>query len=126
MRGFISSSDILTDFFTFGSMVIKSKKDDFDVDDPCQCLDNATIFDVDAGTGGDDGQFSEVVSITSGSGAPLPNGMTWSIVGATGAFDENNIPAIGMQDDVMYYDRRKEQFCYSDKTYSALIASIII
>lgn len=34
MRGFVSSTDILTDFFTFGSMVIKSKKDDFDTDDP--------------------------------------------------------------------------------------------
>ncbi len=69
----------------------------FEIDDPCSCLDNATILDLDAGTGGDDGQFSEEVTITGGSGVPLPNGMTWSIVGASGAFDAFNIPAVGMQ-----------------------------
>jgi hypothetical protein len=68
----------------------------FEIDDPCSCLDNATPFDCNNNTGGDDGQFSEVVSIT-GAAAPLPNGMTWTIVGATGAFDAFNIPAIGMQ-----------------------------
>lgn len=46
MRGFISSSDVLTDFFTFGSMIIKSKKDDFDVDDPINIFDKVN-FGVD-------------------------------------------------------------------------------
>jgi len=70
---------------------------DFEPDDPCSCLDNATIVDLDAGTGGDDGQFSEVVTVSNATGAPLPPGLTWTIVGATGAFDENNVPPVGTQ-----------------------------
>jgi hypothetical protein len=69
----------------------------FEPDDPCSCLDNATVIDLDAGTGGDDGQFSEVVSISNATGAPLPSGQTWTVVGATGAFDEFNIPPVGVQ-----------------------------
>ena len=68
----------------------------FDIADPCACLDNATILDLDAGTGGDDGQFSEIVTITGGAG-PLPSGQTWTVVGATGAFDAFNVPAVGVQ-----------------------------
>ncbi len=72
-------------------------ENDFEPEDPCSCLDNATIFDMDAGTGGDDGQFSEVVTVSNASGAPLPSGQTWTVVGATGAWDAFNVPAIGVQ-----------------------------
>ena len=48
----------------------------FVIMDPCACLDNATVFDVDNGTGGDDGQFSETVTVDGGAGAPLPAGQT--------------------------------------------------
>jgi len=70
---------------------------DFSITDPCGCLDNATVIDIDAGTGGDDGQFSEVVSIVNATGMPLPNGQTWTVVGATGAIDANSVPPIGTQ-----------------------------
>ncbi|MEL6356637.1 MAG: hypothetical protein AAFQ37_06840, partial [Bacteroidota bacterium] len=39
------------------------------ISDPCGCLDNATPFDVNAGTGGDDGQFAEMVRINGFNGA---------------------------------------------------------
>ncbi|WP_367389207.1 T9SS type A sorting domain-containing protein [Lewinella sp. LCG006] len=69
----------------------------FDLTDPCACLDNATIIDLDAGTGGDDGQFSELVSIVNPFTESLPPGQTWTVVGATGAFDAFNVPPVGTQ-----------------------------
>ena len=69
----------------------------FEATDPCACLDNATVIDLDAGTGGDDGQFSELVSIVDGQGGMLPGTQTWTVVGAMGAFDAYNIPPIGTQ-----------------------------
>ena len=69
----------------------------FEITDPCSCLDNATPYDCNNDTGGDDGQFSEIVSITDATGAMLPSGQTWTIVGATGAFDAFNIPSLGIQ-----------------------------
>ncbi|MEL7248061.1 MAG: HYR domain-containing protein, partial [Bacteroidota bacterium] len=68
----------------------------FEVTDPCACLDNATIIDLDAGTGGDDGQFSEVVSVANPSGVLLA-GQTWSVTAATGVLDAYNVPAVGTQ-----------------------------
>ncbi|MEM1322428.1 MAG: hypothetical protein AAGG75_19350, partial [Bacteroidota bacterium] len=70
---------------------------DFDMTDPCFCLNNASTIDLDNGTGGGDGQFSEVVSVIDNAGAPLPAGQTWTVVGQTGALDAYNIPAVGMQ-----------------------------
>ncbi|MEM8907459.1 MAG: hypothetical protein AAGD05_06400, partial [Bacteroidota bacterium] len=67
------------------------------ITDPCSCLNNATVLDLDAGTGGDDGQFSETVSIVDNNGGMLAMGQTWSVVGAMGAFDADNVPAMGMQ-----------------------------
>ncbi|MEL6832920.1 MAG: hypothetical protein AAFP77_08000 [Bacteroidota bacterium] len=69
----------------------------FEVTDPCACLDNATIIDLDAGTGGDDGQFSEVVSVSNAAGGMLPANQTWTVTAASGAFDAYNVPAIGVQ-----------------------------
>jgi hypothetical protein len=69
----------------------------FEIVDPCSCLDNATIIDLDAGTGGDDGQFSEVVLISNANGT-LPSGQIWTVVDVTsGAFDAFNVPPVGMQ-----------------------------
>ncbi|MEL6637142.1 MAG: hypothetical protein AAFR05_10365, partial [Bacteroidota bacterium] len=70
---------------------------DFDITDPCSCLDNATVIDLDAGTGGEDGQFSELISITDATTDSLPAGQSWTVTSATGAFDAFNVPAIGMQ-----------------------------
>jgi len=70
---------------------------EFGIDDPCACLDNATILDADAGTGGDDGQFSEIVTITGLAGDPLPEGQSWVVVGATGVLDAFDVPAVGTQ-----------------------------
>ncbi|MEL7250829.1 MAG: hypothetical protein AAFO03_20540, partial [Bacteroidota bacterium] len=69
----------------------------FEVTDPCACLDNATIIDLDAGTGGDDGQFSEVVSVSNATGGMLPANQIWTVTAASGALDAYNIPAIGVQ-----------------------------
>ena len=70
---------------------------EYEITDPCDCLDNATAIDVDNGSGGDDGQFSEIVAIANATGSPLPAGQTWSVVGGFGAFDAYNVPAVGMQ-----------------------------
>ncbi|MEM8906848.1 MAG: lamin tail domain-containing protein, partial [Bacteroidota bacterium] len=67
---------------------------DVDITDPCSCLDNATTLDVNLGTGGDDGQFSELITISNNNGT-LPMGQTWTVVAATGAFDAYNVPAVG-------------------------------
>ncbi|MEM9921326.1 MAG: T9SS type A sorting domain-containing protein [Bacteroidota bacterium] len=69
----------------------------FEATDPCSCLDNATVFDVDANTGGDDGQFSELISVADMAGGMLPAGQIWTVTAASGALDAYNIPAIGMQ-----------------------------
>lgn len=71
--------------------------DDYEIHDPCSCLENANINDLDTGMGGDDGQFSETVTITAAGGEPLPDGMTWTIVGCIGGFDAFNVPSIGTQ-----------------------------
>ncbi|MGH1437781.1 MAG: hypothetical protein ACRBG0_25310, partial [Lewinella sp.] len=93
----------ITYTFTDGNGCINSATSDLDVfdceyeaTDPCGCLDNATVFDIDNGTGGDDGQFSELVSIVNANGM-LPAGQSWTVVGATGAFDAYNVPAVGVQ-----------------------------
>ncbi|MEO0627921.1 MAG: hypothetical protein AAFY91_13085, partial [Bacteroidota bacterium] len=57
------------------------------ISDPCGCLDNATPFDVNAGTGGDDGQFAEMVRINGFNGAGLNSNQTWSVVGGSGGLD---------------------------------------
>lgn len=57
----------------------------------CVCLNNASVIDLDASTGGDDGQFSEQVIVNA------PNGQTWTVTQATGAFDAFNVPAVGMR-----------------------------
>ncbi|MEL7425919.1 MAG: proprotein convertase P-domain-containing protein, partial [Bacteroidota bacterium] len=65
--------------------------------DPCACLDNATVIDVDAGTGGDDGQFAEVVRISGMNGGGLNNGQIWSVVGGSGGVDAFFANTQGMQ-----------------------------
>ncbi|MEO1624981.1 MAG: hypothetical protein AAFV25_07470, partial [Bacteroidota bacterium] len=67
------------------------------ITDPCSCLNNATVIDLDNVTGGEDGQFSEIISVVDNQGGMLPAGQTWTVTAATGAFDANNIPAVGMQ-----------------------------
>ena len=68
------------------------------ITDPCNCLDNATVIDVDAGTGGDDGQFSEIIALSNAAaGAVMPPGQTWSVTAQTGAFDAYMIPPVGTQ-----------------------------
>lgn len=70
----------------------------FEIADPCNCLDNATPIDQDNGTGGDDGHFSEIVSVTGPNGDPLPAGYTFTVTtGTTGAYDAYNVPAYGTQ-----------------------------
>jgi len=69
----------------------------FNIVDPCACLDNATIFDCNDNSGGDDGQFSEKVTIIGLAGGALPSGQSWTVIGATGAWDAFNVPAIGVQ-----------------------------
>ena len=63
----------------------------------CACLDNATLFDLDLGVGGDDGQFSELIRVTGLSGAALPSGQQWTVVSSVGGFDAFNIPTVGQQ-----------------------------
>jgi hypothetical protein len=70
---------------------------EIELTDPCACLDNATIIDLDAGTGGEDGQFSELISLLDAASDTLPSGQTWTVVGATGAFDAFNVPPVGTQ-----------------------------
>ncbi|MEL6658501.1 MAG: choice-of-anchor I family protein, partial [Bacteroidota bacterium] len=67
------------------------------IEDPCSCLDNASVIDLNNNTGGEDGQFAEQVAITGVGGAPLPPGFDFRVTAATGAFDANNIPAVGTQ-----------------------------
>ena len=38
-----------------------------------------------------------MVSVTDATTGMLPSGQTWTVVGATGAFDAYNVPAMGMQ-----------------------------
>ncbi len=57
---------------------------DVDIADPCVCLDNASVIDLDAGTGGDDGTFGEIVSITGPGGAALPAGLVFEVTAITG------------------------------------------
>ncbi|MFT5264204.1 MAG: hypothetical protein ACI8YQ_002950 [Polaribacter sp.] len=71
---------------------------EFNADDPCNCLNNATVLDLDAGTGGDDGQFSELVSITGPNGGPIANSMLdFRVAAITGGTDAFNIPPVGTQ-----------------------------
>jgi hypothetical protein len=65
--------------------------------DPCGCLDNASLYLVETGSGGDDGQFSETIEITGFGGSALPAGMNLTVGTAINAFDAGNIPAIGSQ-----------------------------
>ncbi|MEM9918690.1 MAG: hypothetical protein AAF990_11365, partial [Bacteroidota bacterium] len=69
----------------------------FVITDPCRCLNNATVIDPVARTGGMDGQFSELISIVDETGAMLPSGQTWTVTAASQAFDAFNIPAVGVQ-----------------------------
>ena len=69
---------------------------ELEIVDPCSCLNNASVYNQDTGTGGDDGGFSETVSITGLGGAALPTGLTFSVTGATGVLDAGNVPAEGI------------------------------
>ncbi|MEM1320680.1 MAG: HYR domain-containing protein [Bacteroidota bacterium] len=64
----------------------------FEPSDPCGCLNNATAIDPDAGTGGMDGNFSELVSVSATAGGTLPPGQIWTVTAATGAFNAFNVP----------------------------------
>jgi len=61
---------------------------DFEATDPCVCVNNASTINLDANTGGDDGQFSELVTITGAGGAPIadPN-LVFEVIASTGAVD---------------------------------------
>ena len=61
---------------------------ELNITDPCMCIDNASVIDVDAGIGGDDGQFSEMVSITGPMGGPVANpNLVFEVIASTGAVD---------------------------------------
>ncbi|PHN06703.1 HYR domain-containing protein [Flavilitoribacter nigricans] len=64
--------------------------------DPCNCLNNASPYDMDTETGGGDGQFSEIVTISADQ--PLPEGLIFRVIApTTGVYDVNNVPAEGVQ-----------------------------
>lgn len=64
--------------------------------DPCTCLNKASAHDLDTGTGGGDGQFSEVAVISGDT--PLPAGATFKVIApTTGVYDVYNVPAEGVQ-----------------------------
>ncbi len=69
-----------------------------EIEDPCACLNNASPININMGTGGDDGSFSEVVAVTGPDGGALPAGLTFSIIAPTaGVLDAFNVPAVGSQ-----------------------------
>lgn len=55
----------------------------------CTCLDNATVHDLDASTGGDDGQFADQVVVNA------PAGQTWRVTAQSGAYDAFDVPPVG-------------------------------
>lgn len=55
----------------------------------CTCLNNATVHDLDAGTGGDDGQFADQVVVNA------PAGQTWRVTAQSGAYDAFDVPPVG-------------------------------
>ncbi|MFT6017640.1 MAG: hypothetical protein ACI9CQ_000416, partial [Saprospiraceae bacterium] len=55
-----------------------------EIQDPCTCLDNSSVIDLDAGTGGDDGTFSELVAIAGPGGGPLPSTLAFVVTAITG------------------------------------------
>jgi len=61
---------------------------DFAIEDPCVCVNNASVIDLDTGLGGGDGQFSELVSVTGPNGGPVndPN-LIFEVIAATGGVD---------------------------------------
>ena len=64
--------------------------------DPCVCLNNASPYDIDTDTGGGDGQFSEVVTISATQA--LPAGLKFIVIApTTGVYDVGNIPTEGNQ-----------------------------
>ncbi|MEQ8706255.1 MAG: PQQ-binding-like beta-propeller repeat protein [Phaeodactylibacter sp.] len=67
------------------------------LEDPCSCLNNASIIDLDAGTGGDDGQFAELVTLRGVGGAALADNLDYRVVSILGGIDAGNIPTIGDQ-----------------------------
>ena len=64
------------------------------ITDPCLCVDDATIIDLDAGTGGDDGHFTETVAISNG-GNPIPliPGIEFVVTILNGGYEMNPNPA---------------------------------
>ena len=63
---------------TFTLNVPMSCDPEFNIYDPCECIDDADV-------NGDNGTFRETVIITGPGGAALPAGMTWSVDDVTGA-----------------------------------------
>ncbi len=71
--------------------------------DPCSCYNNATVFNQNDGTGGDDGQFEEVVSITSmGGGAVGDPNLEFVVVSSTNAFDATGNPLVDNVTPLVY------------------------
>ncbi len=66
------------------------------ISDPCVCVNNASIKDLDTGLGGDDGQFFEVISITGPNNTPIADASldirVLSVSGGTDAFAIAPIP----------------------------------
>ena len=61
---------------------------EYEPTDPCACLNNASIIDLDAGTGGNDGQFSELVAITGPNGGPIADAsLVFEVIAITGGVD---------------------------------------
>ena len=71
---------------------------DPEIADPCSCLNNASPININTGTGGDDGTFSETVSVSNATGLPLSAGLIFTVIApTTGVLDAFNVPAIGSQ-----------------------------
>jgi hypothetical protein len=69
------------------------------LEDPCSCLNNASTIDLDAGAGGADGQFAELVTLRGVGGATLASNLDYRVVSMVGGADADNIPAVGTQSD---------------------------
>lgn len=57
--------------FNTNTNLQKNGDDSYDIDDPCECLNNSSTIAYPSGTGGDDGGFSELVAITGPNGSPI-------------------------------------------------------
>ena len=70
--------------FNTNTNLQKNGDDSYDIDDPCECLNNSSTIVYPSGTGGDDGGFSEVASITGPGETALPSTLTFTVIATNG------------------------------------------